>query len=208
MPSKESKMLNITELSAVPSMGALLGTQGNTALLNQISRVAGNYFGSEQDRYAPQYHSFIATHIEPIRAANSSIRAAAQRMVDTDSVREIDSYDALREIPPCMMIPVLTDAPMYKLLLQGRIDGWGFKASQLEDEKEMYDRLIETNGRIEFMDDEVDEDGQFTQTFDYYSDDVDMTHDERLMFMNTREFVRKVLDETRLDPTDLDNLRG
>jgi len=200
--------IHITELNAVPTMGALLGSQGNTALLTQISKMAGNYFGSENDRYANQYKSFITTYIEPIRQANSDIKIAAQRLTMPDSIRPISTYEDLREIPPCMMVPVLTCDPVYSLLRQGRIDGWGFLAENLVDAKETYDRIIDTNGVVDFSEDP--EDGEtYIQHFEWdVFEDPDIEHDDRIALMETRDFVRKVLKESSLDPTDLDNLRG
>ncbi len=204
--------IHITELSAVPTMGALLGTQGHTALLQQISKT-GNYFGSEGDRYNTQYRSFITNYIEPIRQANNAIRVASQRIANVDAIRPITTYEDLRNIPPSMMVPVLTCDPVYSLLKQGRIDGWGHLAEDLVDEKEMWDRLIDTNGVVDFSEEpEVNEDGEtdvFVQHFEWdIFEDPDLEHEDRMSLMDTRMFVRRVLEETNLDPTDLDNLRG
>ena len=201
--------IHITELQAVPPMGALLGSQGHTALLNQISK-SGNYFGSDSDRYGNQYRSFITSYIEPIRRATSEIRMAVQRMNEPDAIRPITSYEELREIPASMMIPVLTCDPVYSLLKQGRIDGWGFVAENLVDEKETYDRIIEKNGVVDFSEENVGEDGEtYVQNFEWdVFEDPDLTHEDRMALWETRDFVRKVLEESSLDPTDLDNLRG
>ena len=219
---------SITELSAIPSMSALLGSKGDAQLLQSINKLTGtSYFGSDHDRYAPQYRTFMSRVIEPMREANASIRAVASRVHQIDDYYEFTSIEDFRSCPPCMMKPILTHDKLYSLLRQGRINGWGYTADSLVDDKEMYDRLVERNGIVytdepdQFIDDEDREDRKryceenqyeeqdvLTLTSVVYSDDIELTPNEIEMISSAREMVDKVLNETHLDPTDIDNLRG
>lgn len=139
-------MLYITDLDAVPSLGDLVGVRGDRALIEDINRATGasSYFGSDRDRFRDNHRTFLTKFIEPIRRANLSIRNIVSKVTEQDEYRRIESEDDLRKIPPCMMIPMLTYDPMYSLLRQGRISGWGFVAENLDEEKTRYDRLIVT----------------------------------------------------------------
>jgi len=203
--------MHLTSLPAIPSMSALLGSKGDTALLQSINKISGSsYFGSNTDRYAPQYNQFIRKFVDPIRIANSAIQSVASRLHNLDEIRPIGTEDDLRNLPPCMMLPVLTDDRMYSLLRQGRIDGWGFSPDHLEDEKEMWDRLVDKNGVIEIgeEDPEGDDPEIYVERYEIDLHDPELTHEDRIHLMETREYVRKILDTTDLDPTDMDNLRG
>ena len=202
--------MQITELSGIPTMGALLGSRGDAQLVNHINKMTGsNYFGSQNDRYAAQYNNFLSTYIEPIRRANNEIRIAVERLQKPDTIRRVDTYEGLREIPPAMMIPTVTYGPLFTLLRQGRVDGWGFNPEWLEDEKETYDRLIETNGVIDFSEEpDGEEPDTYLHHFEIDMADPEISHEDRIFIMQTREFIQKILDDTDLDPTDLDNIRG
>ena len=203
--------LNITSLPSIPSMSALLGSKGDTALLQSINKISGSsYFGSNTDRYAPQYNNFIKKFVDPIRIANNAIQAVASRLNNLDEIRPIQTEEDLRNLPPCMMLPVITDDRVYSLLRQGRIDGWGFSPEYLEDEKEMWDRLIDKNGVIDIgeEDPEGDDPEIYVERYEIDLHDPELTHEDRIHLMETREYVRKILDTTDLDPTDMDNLRG
>ena len=107
-----------------------------------------------------------------------------------------------------MMIPMLTYDPMYSLLRQGRISGWGFVAENLDEEKTRYDRLIVTNGRADLNTIERDEMGNFTVSTTFESTDPWITPEHREFLEDSREFIQKILDTTDLDPTDLSALKG
>lgn len=214
-------MINVTSLNAIPSMSALLGTKGDSMLLSHINKAIGsNYFGSTNDRYATQYNNFLSTYIEPIKLANNEIRVAVERLQNPEGIRKIDNYDDLRNVPSSMMMPILTYGPMFTLLRQGRIDGWGFNPDWLEEEKDIYDRLIDKNGVLDISEEnpeypegsELDEDQDpkdtYIQRTEYDLLDPEITHEDRIFIMETRDFIQKILDETDLDPTDLDNIRG
>ena len=206
-------MLQITQLGRVPSMSALLGAQGSQKLLEHINPQMGNsYFGSTVDKYQSQYNNFLTTYIEPIREANAFIKIAVDKLYDVDTIRPIETYDDLRNIPSSMVLPLLTYNPLYKLLKQGRIDGWGFIADNLEDTKESMDRLIDKNGTVELMFDEPirSENGvdTYVASSEVWSYETPYSLEEREYIWNARTFIQKVLDETDLDPTNIDQMRG
>lgn len=204
------KMLYITDLDAIPSLGDLVGVRGDRALIEDINRATGasSYFGSDRDRFRDNHRTFLTKFVEPIRRANLSIRNIVNKVTEQDEYRRIESEDDLRKIPPCMMIPMLTYDPMYSLLRQGRIDGWGFVAENLDEEKVRYDRLIVTNGRADLNTIERDEIGNFTVSSTFESTDPWITPEHREFLEDSRDFIQKVLDTTDLDPTDLSALKG
>lgn len=222
-------MNHSTELASIPSMSALLGNKGDASLLASINKVAGSaYFGSESDRYRNQHFTFMQKIVEPIRLANSALKDVISRVHNMDEIRNLESMEDLRNCPPCMMAALLTHAPLYSLLRQGRVNGWGYSADSLEDSKEIYDRIIDKNGVIDFDDPDkyltdeireerkhvledsgIPEEDAFTLVWEHDFDvDPELTDEDRLAIMDARALVDRVLEETHLDPTDMDNVRG
>jgi hypothetical protein len=219
---------NLTELSSIPPMSSLLGTRGDAALIQQINRLTGStYFGSKDDRYGRQYDSFLSKYIVPIREASRAVNLVARKLLRTDDIIWIDDIEELRELPPCMIIPTITTDPVFSLLKQGRISGYGYTADELVQKKEMYDRLIDRNGVVHLDDPDKflnEEDKElrkelaelrgvpeediliFVDTEDH--DDVDLTPDEVISLDRARRLMEEVVETTYLDPTDLDNIRG
>lgn len=204
-------MLQITSLDTTPSIGALLGSRGNTELISSINRTLGTnqFFGSSEDRFSSQHKAFISKFIEPIRQANVRVAQISNRLVNRDFIHPLLCEEDLRSIPPCMTIPILTFDPVYSLLKQGRIEGWGYTSDRLSSAKEQYDRLIVTNGAINYGIDKAQEDGSFAEKTEFwYGIDPELSLEERCDIEDTRDFVEKILRDTELDPTNLDELRG
>ena len=203
--------IQITDLSAVPSVGALLGSRGNAELLQAINRNLGStsFFGSTDDKYAAQHRSFIQRFIDPIREANRQIVNLSTRLVSADMYKPLLTPEDLRNCPPCMMVPILTYQPVYTLLKQGRISGWGYEPENLTDAVEQFDRLIDTNGVINYGIDKPNSDNEYRDVDVFvYGIDPDITFEDRCAIEETREYVDKILNESELDPTDIDYLRG
>ena len=203
--------LQITSIDAIPSIGSLLGSRGNTELLNSINKTLGNsnFFGSNTDRYSQVHNSFITKFIEPIRMANNKLFDISSRLIAQNVYRPLLCEEDLKQCPPCMIEPILTHEPMYKLLRQGRIDGYGIKYESLVDSKEMWDRLIETNGTIWYGIQEPNDDNEYhdEDTFEYGIDPY-ITAEDREYIEMTRDYVDHILKTTELDPSAPGFLRG
>lgn len=201
--------MQITELPIVPGMSALLGTKGDAALYEQINKkISTTYFGSDIDRFNQQHQTFVTRFIEPIRIANLAVQQTAARLNHIDTYITLQTEDDLRNIPPCMMLPILTEPKMHSLHRQGRIDGWGFNSEWLVDEVEMYTRLIDTNGVNDLTCENSLATDDVSLQWVHDVDDIVLTADERQMIEDSRRYVNRLLEETSLDPTDVDNIRG
>lgn len=205
-------MLEITQLATTPSLGALLGHRGGQELLQTINRNLGSnaFFGSNEDRYGQQHQNFVNKFIEPIRQVNRMVCDIGHRLVNNDYFRPLTTPEDLGACPPCMMPSLLTHEPVFKLLKQGRICGWGYTPEMLTDAKEQYTRLVETNGTIWYETESSNlKDNEFwEETTIHYGIDPDLSIEDRIAIEETREYINKVLKETELDPTMLSELRG
>lgn len=203
-------MLNISELNSVPSMGALLGSRGSDELLASINTSLGasSYFGSSFDRYSDQHNFFMTRFVEPIRQANRTVSQISNFLLNRDVFKPIEDEEDLRTIPPCMMLPVLTHKPLSKLLTQGRIEGWGYTSEDVASVDKMYNRLLRTNGTVDLSTTRFDKDGAYWSVETYYTTDPKITFEDRISVEATERYIDKVLKDTLLDPTNLDELRG
>lgn len=206
-------MLQITQLSSVPSIGALLGSRGNQELLNSINRSLGSnsFFGSNDDRYGHQHQNFVTKFIEPIRQANSMVCNLGNRLINDNYFRPLTTPEELGACPPCMMPSLLTYDPLYKLLKQGRTTGWGYTPESLVDAREQYKRLVETNGTIwyETASPNLKDNNEFwDEDTVHYGIDPILTFEDRIAIEQTREYIEQILRDTELDPCDPTELRG
>lgn len=205
-------MLQITQLNDVPSVGALLGSRGSQELLSSINRSLGSnaFFGSNDDRYGHLHQNFVTKFIEPIRRANSMICDLSARLVNNDYFRSLTTPDELRACPPCMMPSLLTHEPLYNLFRQGRVNGWGYVPEAFVDAREQYKRLVETNGTVWYETSSPNlKDGEFwDETTIHYGIDPQISFEDRIAIEETRDYIDKILRESEMDPTDLDELRG
>lgn len=205
-------MLQITQLSEVPSIGALLGSRGSQELLSSINRSLGTnaFFGSNDDRYGQQHQNFVTKFIDPIRQANSMVCNLGARLVDNNYFRPLTTAEELGACPPCMMPALLTHEPLYKLFKQGRVTGWGYAPDSLTDAKEQYTRLVETNGTIWYETGSKNlRDNEFwDETTIHYGIDPELTFEDRLAIEETRDYIDQILKESEMDPTAPTELRG
>lgn len=205
-------MLEITQLSTTPSLGALLGHRGGPQLLESINRSLGSnaFFGSNDDRYGRQHQNFVSKFIEPIRQVNRMVCDIGNRLVNNDYFRPLTTPEDLSACPPCMMPSLLTHEPLYRLVRQGRVSAWGYTPEALTDAKEQYTRLVETNGTIWYETDSPNykDDDYWEETTIHYGIDPELSIEDRLAIEATREYIDQILKETELDPTLLTELRG
>jgi hypothetical protein len=209
-------------------MSALLGTSGETALRVSLGRNA-EYFGSNSDPYREQYHHFREAIIEPIRKARQTIIRAGVQLKDPEAIRYLEKLEDLKTLPTSMMGPLITYDPLYRLMRQGRIYGWGYEDNvSLSLDKEMYDRLL-SNNHIEdvynhdanYTDDEREVRASIAKYYNWDEEDIVVfteehssadsvmySYDERSLLRAARRYMDDFLKDTPFDPTDPTELRG
>ena len=99
--------------------GSLLGTNGSQELLRQINQRsgAGSFFGSMSDPFRTQFHNFMQTIVEPIRATGEVLASTVDTLLKPDKFRPIDSLAQLKKgIPPCMREGIVYYEPIRQLL--------------------------------------------------------------------------------------------
>ena len=210
-------MLGITSLSAVPSMGALLGSRGSDELIRAINHSLGSasYFGSVNDRFTHIQNQFMDQYVRPIKQANAVIATCNDRFFGKEnSYKVIDTIAKFKEVSPCMQLPIVTYDPLYNLLKKGAIVGYGYDAEEIIDQKEMFDRLCYHNGHIDYADDNVykhDEDLNFTyveEVHEFKGTDIELTLEQISMIQETRDAIDRIMKESDLDLTYPTELHG
>jgi len=218
----------VFNFSAIPTSAALFGTRADESLLRELGRNS-DYFGSDIDPYRGAYQSYMDNIVIPLRKASDEvvrIRLTASR---PDEIFLMNHHEDLRYVTPSMMGPLITYSPLYTLLRQGRIDGWGYLPNEdLAQQKTMYDRLIRSNGHWH-MDEpdkfetdtvkdvrkraasffEEDPDDMIITVEEIHTDDiVEYTLPQSRLLRIAQSQVAERLRLTNFDPTDNDNLRG
>ncbi len=187
-------------LNMCPSLGGLVGTSLSRDHLQQLNSELGNsnYFGSINDILKDSRDIFVKNIIAPIRNLGNTIKNAINGVISTNSYIPITSEDQLSDIPSCMHMPILQYAPIRKLFDQGRIFGFGYEFIPTHD---TYGRLI-NNGRVEDVASAMDKDGAVEFSWEWRSDDPDLTFEDMDSIEETRDYIDHILDNTNIDPTD------
>jgi hypothetical protein len=198
------------ELNSHPNMGDLMGGSQSSALLSAYINETENrsqYFGSNFDRLQEFRQQFVDQLVTPVRQAGVKVMNFMKQIIsDEVQIKPLTTMEDLKHVPPELYLPILTYAPVYDLHKQGRIDGFGIEPHHVKMVKPIYDRLIDENGYVDLT-----YPSKFGTKFiyhEYHSTDPEMTVDMLDAIWDSREFIQEILDETELDPTDIDNLRG
>lgn len=210
-------MLGITSLSAVPSLGAMLGSRGSDELIKAINHSLGptSYFGTSADRFSHLQNQFMDMYVRPIKQANSIVNVCADKFLGKeDTYKVIDTLAKFKEVPQCMQLPIVTYDPLYKLLKKGAIVGYGYDADEIVDQKEMFDRLCYHNGHVDYADENVykhDEELNFTyveEVHEFKGTDIELTLEQISFIQETRDAIDRLMKETDLDLTYPTELHG
>lgn len=191
---------------AMPSASALLGTAAGPEILHEInSRVGATFIGT---RYDMVDNAFMQNVVMPTRQAIAIGSHTAAVLINPDTIVALDTIEKFNEIPSSMFLPILTYAPVRRLLARGRVDGWGIDADRLPEE-DVYGRLID-NGKVEDLLTHVltSEEGDITFEYNFSSEDPDLSFDDLDAIETTRRTVDRILAETELDPTNISSVRG
>lgn len=186
--------LSIAQFDRLPTIGALLGTQGHKEVLDQINAAYGSssFFGSAEDPYANQHNFFINKIVEPIRIVATQFKQQFKEIMYTNEnvIRPITSVSDLETygIPECMWNAVAMHPIIRKFGEQHRVDLFGMDTKHFPKEN-VYDRLIH-NGEVTLYYDQLKENnGQYTVHFDNRSTDPDLDDDEIECIRATYEFI-------------------
>lgn len=198
--------MSMLTFGVVPTPGSLFGTLAPKELLSQINMDLTNsgFFNSIDDRLSECRQAFITNVIEPVRNIGNTALNIIGSVLGGNRIIPITEEDMLRAIPTCMHMPILQYAPVKKLFDQGRIFGFGYDYVPDEDP---YGRLI-NNGTCFDVLDNMDENDEITLTWEFRSDDPELSFEDLDAIEETRNFIDKFLLESNLDPTDYGNLRG
>lgn len=191
-------------LDGVPSLGSLLGTSGRKQIIDNLNINMGTnheYFGSVHDIFAKGRQAFVQNVVDPIRRNAAKISQAVVKYTRPDVIMELTKEKDFEYIPPCMEMSILLYPPVYELFKQGRVEGFGYHPEQVSS-NDYYGRLI-NNGTYNDDVTPLDDDGDFTVTYEYHDSDPELSEAELNMIENTREAVKRIIDNTLLDPTNI-----
>lgn len=185
--------LTIAQFDRIPSIGALLGTQGHKEVLDQINSELGSssFFGSD-DPFASQHEFFIKRVVEPIQLVAQQFKAQFKELVhpqEANVFRPIISLvDLERGIPECMWEAVAMHPTVRKLGKQHRVDLFGIDESSLPEENP-YERLM-NNGKVTLDAESLREnDGKYEVEFTHCTTDPVLTDDELYDLADTYDFL-------------------
>lgn len=185
--------LTIAQFDRIPSIGALLGTQGQKEILDQINASYGSssFFGSSEDPFANQHNYFINKIVEPIRMVASQFKQQFKEMLNKNEnvIRPIISVKDLENgIPECMWDAICLHPVIRNFGEQHRVDLFGMDTKYFPKEN-VYERLIH-NGETTFTFDELKKNnGEYTVEFEYRSTDPDLSDDDLECINDTYNFI-------------------
>ena len=204
--------VGVTSLNSnILSLGSILGTAGDRALIDNINAVAGagSYFGSNEDPYRYDYNHFQMAVLKPLEADRIKIMDTAAKLFNPDVIKPITSLkDLSNGVPSAMVLPILYYPPIRHLLEEESIYGFGIDPKTLQ-ENDPYEHLL-TNGKREFTSADLDNKGCIEFTWRFTSVDPILSDKELQAIQDTRDYLGKFLTdpETKdIDPTDYPRLR-
>lgn len=199
----KGEKMDIIDLNCMVPAGALLGTSGSRAIIDDINNsydMNSEYFGSIDDIFKSNRETFVSTFITDIMDEANKVNIIANQLFETEGYKSIICEDDLINIPSKMILPILLEPEVRDLLKEGRIDGFGFDESFLPEE-DYYGRLC-NNGYVEDTLSALDKDGNLTLTFEFKDTDPELSLDEMDYIMETRKYIKNILKTTYKDPTN------
>ena len=186
--------LTLTQFDRIPTISALLGTQGHREILDQINTEMGtaSYFGSSDDPFSTQHQYFIDRVVAPIQQVARQFKQQYKELLhpkECNVFKPIRSLEDLEEgIPECMWEAVAMHPVVREYGKQHRVDLFGMDVVNLPKENP-YERLMR-NGVASFTAEELKANGgKYTVEFEYHSDDPQLTDDELDDLRDTYDFI-------------------
>jgi hypothetical protein len=199
----------ISHLSDLPPAHLLLGTEGQAHIAQQISESYGitSYGDRAKHRFATSEDAFFKFLRKPYDEIKIKLSAIRNKLILPDRYRPLETHADLGAAPPCMHIPILSLKPVHDLFKKGLISGYGYDISDVPEDLP-YERLA-TNGYIpNILEAEADEDGYIALKYEWHDDDPELDEEEIYALNVTRHMIERLIESTKLDPTDPTNERG
>ena len=198
---------DIQSLNMMPSIGAMIGSVHSPEVLERLNMASGGgvIFGQPGDPYADRYAHLKSLLLSNQLIADQAVTQAKQAVYEPERMVPLTSIDAMREVPPCMKLPIVTYAPIRTLLEAGRIHGFGIDPRYLPDE-DVYGRMID-NGKVLITKDTK----ELEFKWHWKSDDPKLTDNDLEAIEQTRGWIDNWLyNEMKpggsyIDPTDPEN---
>ena len=202
----------VTVSTSMPSLGALMNTSASAEVLSNINaRYGSTFFG---ERWEASRSAFMSYVVQPLYTSIEQLKAISGRMATSGQIIALDTPEAFEFVPEAMRIPLLCVPRMRELLDAGRIEGWGYLTEDLPmwhasdyAGGNPYQRLID-NGRVEGVEDHMDENGRYIVSYRTNTDDPHLTQEDRDNLRISYQVLEQILDESSRDPTSYANLRG
>lgn len=207
--------LNLIGLGQAIPLSVFTGSTGMQDVIEHMNakwhtQGSGVIFG--EGVFGERYRAFTDLVSNRQSAAIAMVEKTIQSVACPDMFQVIDSREALEHVPPCMYIPLLTHAPLRKLLEEGRIGGWGVKPEELPEE-DVAGRMM-NNGRFDTMNKEWMNDPEAGVSYVFKTGDPDYTIEQLNMIETSRWFIDEFLEQSlgpngdNVDPTDIPNEIG
>lgn len=205
----------LIQLEITPTLGAITGCLGSSAILDQINAKWGNptgvIFGQPGDPYADRYRA-LNTLMGNVRTTEGIVQKVVEVINHPNKLRPIECEEDLRVMPVSMQLPTLLYQPVRNLFEADRISGFGFEKENLPEE-DFYGRLIH-NGEAKMLPSYPGEELPEDIIWEFNGMDPDLDWDDLDAIETTREYIDTWLTAQmapggdRLDPTDLGNKIG
>lgn len=205
------------EISEIPSISNLsrfsdYRTMGNNqGLVDYLSSTFSNtgYFGSDQDRYHNAFSKTINYFYNKSIIAENDLKVAMGAISEINEIRICNTEESLRNIPPIMIEPITFGTDIYKLYRQNKIQGWiDYSNEELKENRKKWKRILDWNGVNRYNPEYSRKDQMSHFRIMSKSGDPELTLDQIDDINETREYVNWILENTDIDPTDMDELRN
>lgn len=186
--------------------GSLIGSTASDSLLHSLKSKFNSSYNNVNDIFQQEKKLFVNRFVNPIRKAITTIKNVTRELVCSDAVKPIIDEKGLSNIPHCMHESILLYKPVYELLKEERIFGFGYDVGDLRVD-DPYERMID-NGLCEGVDFKLEHNLDVECISIWKDDDPDITLKEIDYIAETRDYINTILKDTRFDPTDYPNNRG
>lgn len=186
------------------TLGSIIGTRVSRSTFDDAERDGHRvFFGG---RFDDIESSFEDRFIRPLDLAARDLERVANRLVNPDKWRHLETIEDFMSIPPCMELMIVQTPSVRDALREGRVDGFGYDPDTLPDD-DYYGRMAD-NYRCDNVRKRMDEHGRYQVSARHKSTDADMDADTKHLVWKTRRAIDRIMSTTERDPTDITTLRG
>lgn len=183
----------------------MLGTSVSNSILSTL-QTNFRKLGNVNTIFQKEKELFTKRFIQPIRKAIAKVKHITKDYKHNDAFRPIVKKEQLGYIPPCMHESILTYKPIYDLLKEDRIFGFGYDFKNIRED-DPYARMI-SNGMCKDADEKILNNKGVNCENIWKDDDPELTFDEIDYIEYTRDYIDELLKNSKIDPTDYPHNRG